>query len=56
MKYALLALFLFACTLIAPLWAWACSGRRAAWEAWKGFAAWFGGVLLVGAIVALFML
>jgi hypothetical protein len=56
MKYAVLALFLFGCTLVAPLWVWARSGRRAAWEAWRGFSAWFGGVLLIGAIVAVLML
>ncbi len=56
MKYAVLALFLLACTLVAPLWAWATSGRRAAWEAWKGFSAWFGALLLLGAVAALLAL
>jgi hypothetical protein len=56
MKYAVLALLLFACTLVAPLFVWAQSGKRAAWRAWRGFSAWFGAVLLIGAIAAVFML
>ena len=52
MKYAVMALFLFGCTLVGPLIVLTISGPRAAWEAWKVYAAFFGGALVFGAAVA----
>jgi hypothetical protein len=44
-----LALALFVCTLVVPLFVWGQSTSwRAAWQAWKQYAAWMGALYLVG--------
>lgn len=48
MKYVVLALSLFACTLVPFLMVLANSGWRNAVDAWKQFAAWMGVLLLMG--------
>lgn len=51
-----LALYLLALTLVVPAFVWAQSTSwRAAWNAWKQFGAWYGGLLLLGLVVWLFM-
>lgn len=51
-----LALYLTALTLIVPLLVWAQSTSwRVAWSAWKGYAAWMGGLYAIGLLVWLGM-
>jgi hypothetical protein len=52
----LLALSLFALTLVVPAWVWCMSTNwRTAWEAWKGYAAWMGALYAIGLLVWLGM-
>ena len=51
-----LALALFALTLVVPLFVWGnTTSWRAAFTAWKQFAAWMGALYLIGLVAWLFM-
>lgn len=47
-----LALYLFALTLVVPVFVWCQSTSwRTAWLAWRQFGAWMGGLYLLGLLV-----
>lgn len=54
-SWLIMALFLVGCVLFTALLAAGGSGWRAGIEAFKGFGAWMGGLLLFGFLVWLLM-